>query len=72
MFLHTGAPLGCVLSPLLFSVNTNGIQIQCENWKLYKYADDMALVALLCKDCENSEYEEQVSKLEKWCEVRQK
>lgn len=66
--LNTGAPQGCVLSPLLFSVYTSGIRVQHENYKLYKYADDMALVALLWKDCVHFEYEEQVLKLEKWCE----
>lgn len=29
----------------------------------------MAFVALLWKNCVNSEYEEQVLKLEKWCEA---
>jgi len=72
MFLNSGAPQGCVLSPLLFSVYTSGIRVQHENYKLYKYADDMALVALLWKGCVHSHYEDKVLELEKWCEVTDK
>lgn len=42
--LNTGAPQGSVLSPLLFSVYTNEMILQDNKYKLFKYADDMALV----------------------------
>ncbi len=45
------------------------MQMQSTNYKLYKYADDMALVALLWKDCIDYEYEEHVLKLEQWCKA---
>ncbi len=45
------------------------MQMQSTNYKLYKYADDMALVALLWKDCIDYEYEEHVLKWEKGCKA---
>ncbi len=36
--LNTGAPKGCVLSPLLYSVYTNEMTLQDSNFKLLKYA----------------------------------
>ena len=47
--LNTGAPQGTILSPLLFSLYTNEFQLDQEKFSLFKYADDMALVALLKK-----------------------
>jgi len=47
LVLNTGAPQGTILSPLLFSIYTNEFQLDQENFRLFKYADDMALVALL-------------------------
>lgn len=47
LVLNTGAPQGCVLSPLLFSIYTNAMTVDTNNVKLLKYADDMALVGLL-------------------------
>ena len=45
--LNTGLPQGCVLSPVLFSIYTNEITCSSNGLKLFKYADDMALVANL-------------------------
>jgi hypothetical protein len=44
--LNTGAPQGCVLSLLLFTIYTNEMKIQGNNVRLFKYVDDMALVEL--------------------------
>ena len=38
-----GAPQGCVLSPILFSMYTSFIQSELENMNIFKYADDMAI-----------------------------
>ncbi len=61
--LNTGAPQGC----FLFSVCTNKTTLQDSNFKLFKSADDMALVGLFHKNDVVSDYFAQVSKLEHWC-----
>ena len=69
--LNTGAPQGTILSPLLFSLYTNEFQLDQEKFSLFKYADDMALVALLKKgDIVGEEaYRGHVSSLQSWCDV---
>lgn len=70
LVLNTGAPQGTILSPLLFSIYTNEFQLDLENFRLFKYADDMALVALLKRgDIVGEEvYRAHVSSLQKWCD----
>ncbi len=45
----TGVPQGSVISHLLFSLYIHDFMIHISNFKLFKYADDMALVGLLHK-----------------------
>ncbi len=47
--VNTGDPQGSVISPVLFSLYINDFMIHNSNFKLFKYADDMALVGLLQK-----------------------
>ena len=58
------------LSRLLFSIYTNKFQLDLEKFHLLKYADDMALVALLKKgDIVGEEiYRAHVLSLQKWCD----
>ncbi len=42
--VNTGAHQGSVISPVLFSLYINDFMIHNFNFKLFKYADDMALV----------------------------
>ena len=44
-----GAPQGCVLSPVLFTVYTDDHRGTNENFMIVKYADDTALIGLLHK-----------------------
>ena len=63
---NTGAPQGCVLSPILFTLYTSDCRCTKETCKLFKYADDTALVA----QCTNDDkiYREQVQYFTEWCD----
>ena len=41
---NTGAPQGCVLSPLLFTLYTNDCTSKYENCSVLKYADDTVII----------------------------
>ncbi len=67
--VSNGCPQGCVLSPVLFSIFTNEFTINEENFRLFKYADDMALVGLLNKTNQTYDlaYLTHIKALETWC-----
>ncbi len=70
MFSNTRAPQEYVLSPLLFVLYTNEMQMQSTNDKLYKYADDMALVAHSCgRIVLIMSMKSMFWNLEKWCKA---
>ena len=54
--VNTGAPQGCVLSPVLFSLYTNAIRCHDPILTLLKYADDMSLVSCLKDEFSISQY----------------
>uniref|UniRef100_A0A3B3I566 Reverse transcriptase domain-containing protein n=1 Tax=Oryzias latipes TaxID=8090 RepID=A0A3B3I566_ORYLA len=62
----TGSPQGCVLSPLLFSLYTNGCTAGHQSVKLLKFADDTTLIGLI-SDGDESAYRSEIARLVSWC-----
>ncbi|KAI3365877.1 hypothetical protein L3Q82_000862 [Scortum barcoo] len=65
--LNTGAPQGCVLSPLLYSLFMHDCVATHSSNTIIKFADDTTVIGLITGDDETA-YREEVRALTSWCQ----
>jgi hypothetical protein len=66
LILNTGAPQGCVLSPLLYSLFTHDC-VDMHDSKPIKFADDTTVVGLITNNDETA-YREELRAIGVWCQ----
>ncbi len=65
--LNVGAPQGCVLSPLLYSLYTHDCMSSHRSTSIIKFADDTVVLGLISNNDETA-YLGEVERLTSWCQ----
>ncbi len=65
--LNVGAPQGCVLSPLLYSLYTHDCMSSHRSTSIIKFADDTVVLGLISNNDETA-YLDEVERLTSWCQ----
>ncbi len=65
--LNVGAPQGCVLSPLLYSLYTHDCVSSHSSTSIVKFADDTVVLGLISNNDETA-YLDEVERLASWCQ----
>ena len=64
---NTGAPQGCVISPILFTLHTNDCVSSIPNCLIFKYADDAAIVGSVNNNVSEQMYFDCIKHFTSWC-----
>ncbi len=67
LILNIGAPQGCILSPLLYSLYTHDCVTTFDSNTIVKFADDTAVVGLITDNSEKA-YLKEIEGLAGWCQ----
>ena len=66
LILSTGAPQGCVFSPLLYSLFTNDCRSNSNSTLVFKFSDDTTIEGLIT-NTDETVYSSEVDQLVDWC-----